>query len=326
MIPAVIGAGMMAGSAISGILGANAKKEAADRQFDLAKENVQGFSNIQLPTIDEQLLKLKQLQSSGELTYEEEQLIQQQVSKLESYKANPEAYTAQMQALQKYTQMSNEGLTATDKANVDQILSTVNNENASNQATIGQNYAQRGMSGSGTEAATRLLAGQSAAQTASNQGFQTAALNQQTKMNALERQGKLAQDIENQRFGQAQAKAAAGDVIGQFNTKLAADINQRNVAGRNMTAAATLADKQRLEAANTDIANREQIANKSLPQSNFQNEITRQGGISNATTGQANAINAQGAANAGLWSGLAEAGSKVGSALMDYDINKKKTT
>jgi len=324
-LPVAVAGGLLSagGSVLGGILGSSAKQDAADRQAEFARDAARGYSNIQLPTIDEQLLQLQEIRNAGNLTPEQEIALQQQESVLNSYKANPEAYTAQMQALQKYTKMADQGLTDIDKANLNQILSTVNNANASNQAAIGQNMAQRGMSGSGMEAAHRLLSGQSAAQTASDQGFQTAAQNQQAKLAAL--QGMMAggQAIENQQFGQAQAKGAAENEIKRFNT-----INQQNTLGRNVDRSnlfqqANLTNQQQLNAANADIKNREQIANKGLPQSNFQNEMARQAGIANAQVGQATAAGAQGAADAALWSGMGEAASKVGTGLMNYGLAKK---
>ena len=324
MPPAIIGAGIAAGGTIAGgIMGANAQKDAANRQAALGREAAAGYSNIQLPTIEEQLLQLQEIKNAGNLTPEQEQLIQQQESVLNSYKANPEAYTAQMQALQGFKERSNEGLTATDKANVNQILSGINNANASNQAAIGQNMAQRGMSGSGSEMAQRLLSGQSAAQTASDQGFQVAAQSQQAKAAALQNLMAGGQAIENQQFGQAQGKAQAQNAVNQFNAQNAQNVMGQNVNRNNAAQAANLANQQQLNAANTDIANRQQIGNKSLYQSNFGNAITRQGGISNALNNQATAAGAQGQADANLWSGMGQGIGKIGSGLMEYGLDKK---
>ena len=324
-LPVAVAGGLLSagGSVLGGILGSSAKQDAADRQAEFARDAARGYSNIQLPTIDEQLLQLQEIRNAGNLTPEQEIALQQQESVLNSYKANPEAYTAQMQALQKYTKMADQGLTDIDKANLNQILSTVNNTNASNQAAIGQNMAQRGMSGSGMEAAHRLLSGQSAAQTASDQGFQTAAQNQQAKLAAIENLRRGGIELENQSRDLAVTKAQQQNAINQSNTQNARDTARANIDRFNTAQAANLTNQQQLNAANADIKNREQIANKGLPQSNFQNEMVRQAGIANAQVGQATAAGAQGAADAALWSGMGEAASKVGTGLMNYGLAKK---
>jgi hypothetical protein len=326
MPPAAIG-GTIAGvgSIAGGVMGANAQQDAADAAARLGQQATAEYENIKLPTIDEQLLQLQEIKNAGNLTPEQEQTLTQKESELNSYKQNPEAYTAQMQALQQLQKIGSEGgLTAMDRAQLNQIQNQVNAQEQSNRAAIGQNYQARGMGGSGVELAQQLAGNQAATQTAADQGFNVAAQAQQRALQAIQGAGQMGQGIESQQFGEAGQKAAAQNAINQFNTANAQNIAGQNVQRANYAQQANLANQQQLNSANTNIANQQQIANKGLYQQDYQNQLAKAGGVSNALNKQAQNSQAQGQANANLYSGIGQAAAKVGTGLMNYGLSSKK--
>jgi len=321
--PAIAAAGIgAAGSLAGGLMGAAAKSDAAQAQQNQVQAAAAGLQGIHVPTIEEQRLALEQIRNAGNLTPEMEQTFQQNPSLLNAYIQNPEATTAQMQALQKLQQVGNQGgLTAVDKAQLNEIQNATNRNEQANRGAIAQNFAQRGMGGSGVELATQLAGNQASGENAANQGFNVAAQAQQRALQAIQAAGGLGGQIEAQQFGEAGQKSAAQNAINQFNTA-----NQQNVAGQNVQRGnyaqeRNLNNQQQLNQANTGIANQQQIYNTGLAQQQFGNELQKQGGIANIQTGKAamGAQEAKGQAGAALGSAIGgtvgQLGTAVGNAL-----------
>lgn len=316
---ALAGAAGAVGSIAGGIMGSNAQSDAADKQAAIGQQAVAGYQNIDIPSIQEQQVQLQKIASAGNLTPEQEQIFQQNQSVLNSYQQNPEASSAQMQALKSLQQIGKSGgLTAMDKANLNEIANKQSNAESQNRAAVLQNMQQRGMGGSGAELAALLSGNQQSNQEASNQGFNVAAQAQSRALQALQGAGQLGQGIEAQQFGEAGQKAAAQNAINQFNTA-----NQQNVAGQNVQRSnyaqeRNLNNNQQLNAANTNIANQNEIYNKGLYQQQFANQTTKQAGVANALNHVAAAAGAQGQAGANLGNAIGQGIGKLGSAVGTY--------
>lgn len=316
---AIGGIASAAGGIAGGVMGAQAKQRAADAQARLSQQARAQYENIDIPTIDEQLLKLQEIKSAGNLTPEQEQVITQKESELNAYKQNPEAYTAQMQALQQLQRLGAEGgLTAMDKAQMNQIQNQINAQEKANRNAILQNYAARGMGGSGVELAQQLAGNQAATQTAADQGFNVAAQAQQRALQAIQGAGQLGTGIETQQFGEAAQRAAAQNAINAFNTQNQQATLGRNVANLNEAQRLNLANQQALNQSNAAIANAQQIANKGLYQQQFTNQMEKARGMSSALVPQMAAAAAQGQAGANLWSGVGQGVSEAGTAMGNY--------
>lgn len=323
MPPALaIGAGLVAsaGSGIAGsIIGANAQNNATNTAAGLAQQGAAGISSVDIPTIQSQVLQLQQIQNAGQLTPEQEQTLQQGQSVLNSYQKSQPAMQAQMQALAQLQAISKAGgLTPTDMAQLNQAMTQVNNQEQSNRNAITQQYAQRGMAGSGTQLASELAGNQAATQAASTQGFNVAAQAQQRALQAIQGAGQLGQGIETQNFGEAQGQAAAQNAINQFNTANAQNVQGQNVARTNYAQQYNLANQQSMNNANTGIANQQDIYNTGLQQQNFNNEMAKTGAVANALNKQGTIAQTGGQQQAALASGLGQAGAQAGTALANY--------
>lgn len=318
------GAAIAAGGSIAGgIMGNNAKQAAADKQAAIAQQGAAGYQNIDIPSIQAQQVQLQQIANSGNLTPEQEQIFQQNQSVLNAYQQNPETFSAQMQALQSLQQLgASGGMTAQDKANLNQIQTQLGNQEAQNRAATIQNMQQRGMGGSGAELAAMLSGSQQAQQEAANQGFNVAGQAQARALQAIQGAGQLGQGIESQQFGEAAGKAAAQNAINQWNTA-----NQQNVAGQNVqrnnyAQERNLNNQQQLNAANTNLANQQQLYNQGLYQTQFNNALQKQQGTANALNKVSNAAAAQGQAGADFGNAIGQSIGKVGSAVGTYGASQ----
>jgi len=326
---AIAGGVALAGTAVSAVSamnGANAKKKAQKGAERIAQQAVSGYDSANIPEIEQQLLQLERIKSSGNLTPEQEQVIEQKQSELQAIQANPDLRTAQMQALRKLQEVGTEGgLTAVDKAQLNDITNATNRQEQANRNALVQNFQQRGMGGSGVELAAQLAGNQASGEEASKRGFDVSAQAQQRALDAIQKSGALGSQIEGQQFGQDAQKANAQDAINRFNTQNQQSILGQNVQRSNYAQERNLNNEQQLNASNVGISNQEQVANKGLYQKQFENEMNKASGKANALTNQANVASKGGDADAALYGALGQAAAKVGSSVGSYlDDNKKK--
>jgi hypothetical protein len=133
------------------------------------------------------------------------------------------------------------------------------------------------LSGSGTELAANLLAGQSAAQRASQMGMDQAAQAQQSRLQALGNVARMGQGLEETDFQRAAREAEASDVINQFNTRNKIVAEAENLANKQDVMNLTTQQRNRLREANTDLINQaltENVINKPLAQYGLQSRYT----------------------------------------------------
>lgn len=274
----------------------------------LMGEAVNEFRKISVPELEKQRLKLEQLVLQGELTPQQAETILQEESSLTSYSADPRLRDAQLAALGQLERIGSEGgLTIEDRAALQEANMLQDSRSRGAREAILQNMAARGLSGSGQELLAQLSGQQDQAQQASLMALQQGALGRQRALEAIMGAGQLGGQMEDQRFGQARAKAEAQDIINRFNTaNRQAQINQ-NVMNANTAQAQNLAARQAIADQNVALRNQQQMYNKGLYQQQFQNQLQRAGGISGALTGQANMAQQQGSQITGMLGGAATA-------------------
>lgn len=320
MPPAIIAAGVVAGGALAGgIMGSNAKKAAQAKADSIAQQASDTYTDLDIPTIQSQQVQLQQIANAGNLTPDQEATFQQNQSLLNAYQQNPEAVTAQMQALKQLQKIGSEGgLTAADRAQMNQIQNQLGNQEKSARNALVQNYAQRGMAGSGVQLAAELSGNQGETQAAADQGFNVAAQAQQRALQAIQGAGQLGTGLESQQFGQAATMAGQQNAINQFNTANAQNIAGQNVQRANYAQERNLNNQQQINAQNTGLGNQEEVYNKGLYQQQYNNQLQKASGQANALGKQANMAQSSGNAAADLYSGIGNAVSKGGTAVGNY--------
>lgn len=147
--------------------------------------------------------------------------------------SDPRLREAQLSALSELEGISEAGgMTAADEANMNRMISQVNQQDRGRREAIQQNMARRGMGGSGMELLAQMQNSQASTDRASQQGLDIQGMAQARALEAMMQSGQLAGGIRGQDFGEAAQKAAAQDAIAQFN---AGQGHAANVANMNAT-------------------------------------------------------------------------------------------
>lgn len=194
----------------------------------------------------------------------------------------------------------------------------VNNINTTNQAMqaarqgISENAQQRGVSGGGQEFLGKLLNEQGSAETANTNAVNSASNNAQLALQALSQQGTLGGQIQNQDTQAAQAQAQAAAQIAQYNSQLQSAANQYNTQNANTAQASNLTNAQNISNANTGNANTRTQYNAQVPQTVFQDQMSKAGALSGAYGNMANLKENQAASQNQFTGSLLGAGATLG--------------
>ena len=260
---------------------AQAKESAALRQQ--AQANIQKavaeLEKVDLPDIEKQRLALE-IPKLLEIMQAE----QLGPSALEDIEIDPRLKQAQMQALEELSQRGEVGLTAEDRARFRQLRRQTSADEQARQASLLQEFRQRGISGGGSELAARLSSSQSATDRATQAADQLAAEAAAARRQALAQSANVAGSIGQQEFQRQATQAQAADLINQFNLQQRASATQRNVG-----------ERQRIGEAGTQTRNVQQQFNTQLGQRQYENELRRAQAIAGARTGAANLLQSQAA-------------------------------
>lgn len=198
---------------------------------------------------------------------------------------DPGVRTAQLSALSKMAGLANTGMSDIDQAGYEKARQLGGQMARSGTQAAMQNAAARGLAGSGMEFMLREQANQDGAQNAQNAGLQQAA--DSARQRALY-QSAYNDGLSNLRSQDYTKNAANSNILNQFN--------MANTKARNDAQQGNLQNRQTVMNANTTNRNNAQQYNNDLRLQNFQNQITRAGGMSNANAGMANGFAAQNAA------------------------------
>lgn len=305
--------GAIAAPVVGGIMG-NMMSSSAKKKADQAiQKALAELKSINLPDTEKMKLALESPEVQGILQPYMQQAEQLASTAQEQITTDPRLRQAQMQALETMSKMGTEGLTATDRAALNQARRQTAGDEQARQASILQNMAQRGVGGSGMELAAKLSSSQESADRASQESDRTMAMAQQRMLAAISGAGELGGQIRGQEYGEQSDLARARDAIAQFNLQQRAATQSANVGQLNEAQLRNLAEKQRVSEAGVSTRNRQQEYNKQLEQQRFNNEMQLKQAIANAQLGQAGSFQAQARDTAGMWQGI---GSGVGTGLM----------
>jgi hypothetical protein len=304
-----------------GLFGARKASKAAKEQARLQREMMNRYANLQLPDIEKMRLTPEELLSAGEISPEEYQLMGLLGdTRLAEVSTDPRLRQDQMAALAQTRERALSGFSAEDRALLDQYMRNLTSTAQSQKQSIIEDAARRGMAGSGASLAAALQGNQGAANAASQQAMQTAAMrlqNQNANTNLL---AQLAGSIEGTDYQRAANVANRRDAITEFNQRLRQDIANQNVAARNQAQAANLANRQNLMTANTQQRNMAQQYNKQLEQQRFNNQMAQLQGMQGSTNALANIAGNNAQAQANMWAGI---GSGIGQGFLAYGLGNK---
>ena len=310
---------------ISGAMGA--KESAADREqaLKMHQDAIRSWLEVNVPDPEQQKLILQRYISTGEMTPELEQAVSQGQSEMGNTRVDPSLKQAQLSALQKLQQIGSDGgLTLAEQATQQKTLADIESQNRGRQEAIANQYAARGLGGSGLELVQQQMSAQDATNRASQQQLSNLGSARERALQAIMQSGQLAGNMGEQEFDQQSKRAAAQDAINRFNTQNASSVAERNAAASNKAQQYNLDRRQAVSDANIGLANSEQQYNKNLIQQQFENQAKIAAGKSGQYAGAAGQYNQNAQAAADRWAGIGSGIVKAGSAYGQYDANKKK--
>lgn len=277
-----MGIGEGIGGLAGGIIGADAAGDERGHQRALIDEAIAAIQGVKLPTNLTDPIYFQQLQNAGQLTPELEQAMLSGPSAESQVKANPELVKAQTQALNALKNVSQTGVNSADRARLNQIQQQIHTQNEGQRQQIMQNFAQRGLSGSGNELLAQLTNSQNAANQANQEGLGVSANAQQNALSALGQYGGLAGQMNQQQFGQNSQTAQAADLMNRFNVQNQLGQQTRNVQNKNVANQFNLQNKQNLMNQNTGNYNQGLLMQREGAQTQFQDAMQKAGALSGA--------------------------------------------
>ena len=282
-------------------------------------EAINAFKSIATPELSALQVQLDKYVQSGKLSPEAAESVLLNSNSFNDIKLDPSLQGAQKQALQQLQDIASQGgLTATDKAQLNDIQTEQNTVAKGRNEAILSNARERGIGGSGLELTSRLLNEQEAANRASTQGTQVAANAEQRALQSLQAAGQLGGQMEAAQYGQQANKAQAQNAIDRFNAETQQQTNLYNVDTRNQAEAANLAATQDIANKNTGITNQERLNNAAQVQQDYENKLSKAQGVAGGYTALGDATTRaqqqEAGASAGMMSGLlGTAGTVIGS-------------
>lgn len=247
-----------------------------DTGSGLDAEALAAIEAVQTPTVQNLTYKLQQLVSQGKITPEQARVVLANPTAFNDIKIDPTAKAAQMKALAKLGEISDEGgMTMADKAYLAKVMSTTAGAARGARGAILQNAQERGVGGSGVELIAQLMGAQGSASDANQAGLDVAAQAQERALQALQATGQMGGQIRGQEFTEASAAAAAKDAIEKFNVANKQDVISANVDRVNAANAANLAERQRISDTNTGLTNEERKIAADAYETDFENRMKK---------------------------------------------------
>lgn len=288
----------------------------SDKADKLRQQAIDAFNSIKTPELSDLQIQLDKYVQAGTITPQEAEVAMLGSNAFNDVVTDPSYVGAQKQALQQMQQIATEGgMTAIDKAQLNDITNELNQRNRShNEATMEQ-ARQRGMGGSDITTVNQLINEQANADRAANQGLGVAAQAQARALAAMQAAGQQGGALEAQSYGEQAEKAKAANAIDLFNKQALNQTNLYNTDNANKAQAANLANAQSISNANTGTANANKEYNAQQVQQQFNDAMAKAQGVAGTYNAWANDAQEQAAretgADMGLTSGLLQGGATL---------------
>jgi hypothetical protein len=278
-----------------------------------ASDAYSAFARVGIPTTTQLTLpELQKYVQAGVITPAQAQAVLQKQNAMDSVTSDPRTKEAEISALNKMQALAeNGGHDAQSDMGVADAQSKMNQTLQGQRASVLDQMAARGIPTSLMGTAAQLaFAGQDSEQ-AHKDALQAKADAEQRALQAISGTGQLAGQINNQDFNQQAVKAQSQNAIDQWN---AANQTNVNLANQQATQQANVINNQvaqQVSSANTQNANARTQYNATIPQTQFQDQIQRAAGESQAKQAEAKLQQAQGEQNAGMVTSILGVGGTV---------------
>lgn len=319
-------AGMLGAAIISGGIGASASAGDRAQALKMHQDAIQAWLDVNVPDPESQKLVMQQYVQTGHLAPELEQAVHQGASQFEQIKTDPRMKQAQLKALSGLENIGESGgLTLNDQSNIQKGISDVNSQARGRNEALMNQYAQRGLGGSGLELQAQMMNNQNATNQNSQQQTDVLGSARDRALQAIIQGGQMGGQIRSQDYGEQKDLASARDAINRYNSQNMQDVNTRNVNRGNEAQKYNLDLQQQISNANTEMANKQQQYNKELLQQQFKNRTDIAAGKSQQYGGAAGQYNANASATAKQWAGIGDSINKAGVSYADRYGKQKPT-
>lgn len=309
--------GSVAAPIVGGLVGNLMGSSDRKRQRAAMAEAMRALQSVGAPPDLSKEIIYKELERAGILTPELEKEIQVAESEMGKLQEKDSSLRdTQKQALERLKQQAQSGLTAEDRAALNQVRGEVQRDSEAKRQQIMQTMQSRGMGGSGAELMSALQSAQGAADQAATGSDVVMAQAQQRALQALSESGRMAGDVRGQDFGIDSARAQALDERNRMLAQNSVARQAGNVNRLNTAQMANLAEQQRIQDANAQMANAEKLRQVQEQGALFDRRLGQAQGIANAQLGQASFAGQQAAQKQQMGSSIGSGLGTVGTTLM----------
>jgi hypothetical protein len=248
----------------------------SDQADRLRQQALDAFNSVKTPELSALQVELTKYVNAGKLTPAQAEASLLSSNAFNAVTTDPTNTAAQKQALLKLQSVADQGgMTAIDKARMQDITDRLEQENKSQNASIMQQAQQRGTGGSDLTTVNQLIGEQGAANRASRAGTDVAANAEQRALQAMQAAGSLGSQIRGQEFGEKATGAQAQNAIDVFNKQALNQTNLYNVQSKNAAEAANLSNAQAIANANTATENAKRERNAQMNQQVYEDEMRK---------------------------------------------------
>lgn len=282
---------------------------------DAARRAEDAYANLQTPTVAQLTLpQLEQYVQAGLMTPAEAQSYLQDSNAYNNEnidQAGTAAEKTSLGQLQRIAGSEDDMGIPEEQATVENALQQARTADAGARGSIEQGMAARGTPYALIQGALEGQATGQNAQQAHMDAVNAAANAYGNKMAAMTSAAGVGSGLQGQQNTQANTVAGAQNAMQQFNAanqQQAAQFNAGNKQAANLYNTTT---KQNVSDANTGNANMRTQYNANLPETVYQNQVQKAGGQASTAQNTGNLEQKQGQQNAGIYSGLLNAGSNL---------------
>lgn len=316
-----LAAATVAAPVVAGAIGSIASAGDRREQKKMIKRAMKELEKVGVPPDLSGPLLLQEFERTGIYTPELEEDLSSSMeeSAVSKIQEDPELRKAQLDALTSMQSRGKVGLSAEDRAALNQVRNEVQRDAEAKRQQVLQSMQARGMGGSGASLVAQLQAGQDAAELASQQSDSTMAQAQQRALQAIGESSNIASGMRGQDFTANQARAQAIDERNRFLAENSIARQQRNVSSLNDAQRLNLEEQQRIAEINAAQANAEVQRQNQAKRDLFQDKFELAQAKANARLGAASAAGQRAQSTA---QGIANIGTGIASGLAAYGASK----
>ena len=301
---------------LGGVLGGKAASKAAKEAAAIQQANFnqlkQQLEAIGIPSRVAQEIALTDPQYAGDLIAE-----QLGDTKLAEVSADPAMRQRRLEALNALEERSVTGLTAAEKAQMQELSAQVGAQAKAKDNAILSQMAQSGSLSSGDVLAQRLLASQAATQRQADASRDLAAQASNRRFSAIQALGEQAGNLEDIDYRRGTDIAGRRDAIAEANARNRMTAGQYNLGRKDV-----------LESQRAANRSQEEMYNKGLIDKEYQNKMgqfnTLAGIQTGAATAASNAATQAGQGKAQMYSGIGQAAGSLASSYAQNQFNQQQ--